>query len=108
MTEFMARQGDVLIARAKKKLDGLEPVARDNGRVVLAYGELTGHAHAITDSRATLFRDPKLASMFLHVSGDAPVALLHEEHTRIDIPPGEYEITHQVEYLPGEIRRVAD
>ncbi len=104
---FMVRQGDVLVVSASKIPDDLEPVAKDAGRVVLAYGELTGHAHAIIDDNAALFRDPKLGALFLRVSG-GPVALVHEEHTRIDIPPGDYKITHQVEYRPTEIVRVSD
>lgn len=102
------RQGDVLIIATGKKPANLETVPRDKGRVILAYGELTGHAHAIKDKRATLFRDPKLAAVFMEVTGDAPVMLEHEEHGTIEIPPGDYRIVHQREYTPEEIRRVAD
>ena len=102
------RQGDVLIIPVAKTPGDLEQIARDNGRVVLAYGEVTGHAHAIKDARAALFRDPKLAAVFMHVSGDAPVALEHEEHATIHLPPGDYEIRRQREYSPEEIRIVAD
>lgn len=102
------RQGDVLIVPVAKMPAKLEPVARDNGRVVLAYGEATGHAHAIKNERAALFRDPNLAAVFMHVSGDAPVALEHEEHGTILVPPGAYEIRRQREYSPEEIRIVAD
>lgn len=102
------RQGDVYIVRVEKRPQGLEPVAREAGRVILAHGELTGHAHAITSERAALFRDPKLAAIFMHVTGDEPVLLEHEEHTTIQIPPGDYQIIRQVEYSPEEIRQVAD
>jgi|SRR5215831_7924083 len=66
----MFRQGDVLIIPIAKLPAKLQKVPRENGRAVLA-----GHAHAITDQRAALFRDPKLAPIFMHVSGDSPVAL---------------------------------
>lgn len=102
------RQGDVLIVPVAAMPASLEPIARDAGRVVLAYGEVTGHAHAIKNERAALFRDPKLAAVFMHVSGDAPVALEHEEHATIQVPPGAYEIRRQREYSPEEIRVVAD
>lgn len=105
---FIARQGDVLVIGVKSIPKSVEPVARDNGRVILAYGEVTGHAHAIKDTRAALFRDPKLAAIFMHVSGDAPVALKHDEHSEIMIPPGSYRVTRQREYSPQEIRTVAD
>ncbi len=102
------RQGDVLIVAVESLPAKLDPVARDKGRVVLAYGEVTGHAHAIKAKGAALFRDPKLAAIFMLVSADGPVALEHEEHDTITLPPGNYEVRHQREYAPGEIRRVAD
>ena len=105
---FLARQGDVLIIGVAKLPEGLEPVKRESGRVVLAHGEVTGHAHAIKDKRAALFRDPKLAAIFMHVSGDATVALEHDEHDTITVPPGNYEIRRQREYSPEAIRNVAD
>ncbi len=104
----MYRQGDVLIIPVAKLPNGLEPVKRESGRVILAHGEVTGHAHAIKDKRAALFRDPKLAAIFMHVSGDAPVALEHDEHSTIEVPPGDYQVIRQREYSPEEIRNVAD
>jgi hypothetical protein len=41
------RQGDVLLIRVDSLPTGLREIPRDRGRVVLAYGETTGHAHAI-------------------------------------------------------------
>ena len=108
MSKQPYRQGDVLIVPVAKMPESLEPIARDRGRVVLAYGEVTGHAHAIADKRAALFRDPKLAAVFMHVSGDAAVALEHEEHGTVLVPPGNYQIVRQREYSPEEIRNVAD
>lgn len=105
---YIARQGDVLIVGVKSIPKNVEPVAREQGRVILAHGEATGHAHAIKDKRAALFRDPKLAAVFMHVSGDAPVALEHDEHSTISIPPGNFRIVRQVEYTPAEVRQVAD
>ena len=54
----MYRQGDVLIVPIKAFRRNW-PVGREAGRVVLAHGEVTGHAHAIKDQNAALFRDPK-------------------------------------------------
>lgn len=104
----MYRQGDVLVIPVASIPKVVEPVAREGGRVVLAHGEVTGHAHAIRDKRAALFRDPKLMAVFMHVSGDAPVALEHDEHDTITIPPGNYQVIRQVEYTPAAIRQVAD
>jgi hypothetical protein len=104
----MYRQGDVLIVPVKELPAKLEPVQREHGRIILAHGEVTGHAHAIKDQKAALFRDPKLAAIFMNVSADGPVALEHEEHGTISIPPGNYQIVRQREYHPEEIRRVED
>ena len=38
------RQGDVLLIRADVDLHGARHVPRDGDRLVLAYGEVTGHA----------------------------------------------------------------
>ena len=105
----MYRQGDVLVVPVEGIPKGVEPVPLNQGRIVLAHGEATGHAHAIRDDRATLFRDPHLAEVFLQVSGGAPVALEHEEHAAIALPPGIYRVVRQREYQPGMVpRHVAD
>jgi hypothetical protein len=105
----MYRQGDVLVVPVEGLPESVEPVPRDQGRAVLAHGEATGHAHAISDDRAALFRAPHLAAVFLQVSGEAPVALEHEEHAAIALPPGTYRIVRQREYQPGMVpRHVAD
>lgn len=41
------RQGDVPLVPCRKPSGSLQGKARDNGKVILAYGEVTGHAHAI-------------------------------------------------------------
>ena len=105
----MYRQGDVLIIPIKSiPKTPLKPVERENSRLVLAHGEATGHAHAIKDDRAALFRDVKLAAVFMHVSGTDTVLLEHDEHDTIAIPPGSYRVIRQREYSPEEIRNVAD
>lgn len=43
------RQGDVLLSPVKSLPAGCTEVPLDKGRIVLAYGEVTGHAHAIED-----------------------------------------------------------
>jgi len=104
----MYRQGDVLLLPIDDMPKRVAPVKRENGRVVLAHGEATGHAHAIKDARAALFREPGTSAVFMHVAGNASVALEHEEHNAIDVPPGTYRIIRQREYSPGAFRDVAD
>lgn len=99
----MSRQGDVLIIPIsdKKVSKSAKKLPRDNGRVVLAHGEVTGHAHAIGSTRATLFREDGTGSggrTILQVTGDAPVELQHEEHATISLTPGLFEIRRQQEF----------
>ena len=75
-------------------------------RVVLAYGEVTGHAHAIHDlDNVDVFVSAE-GAMYLQVK-DA-VDLRHEEHGTITLPAGNYERVIQREYSPEAIRRVKD
>jgi hypothetical protein len=85
----MLRQGDVYLISAAIP-DGTTTVARDNGRVILAYGEVTGHSHAIAAPEATLVRTVE-DERFLRIVGSA-VDLVHEEHATITVAPGEYRV----------------
>lgn len=70
------RHGDVFLNRIDAIPDGAKPVPSDNGRTILAYGEVTGHAHAFgAGSRVALFREDGsgsglLGGTFLRVEGD--------------------------------------
>lgn len=83
------RQGDVLLIPVASIPASASPVERDRGRVILAYGEVTGHAHAITAPEATLLSD--VDARFLRIVGSA-VDLGHEEHATITVAPGEYRV----------------
>ena len=70
---MMLRQGDVLLAQVDDLPSGMDEMApeRRAGRLehVLAHGEATGHAHAITASdEVALWRDRE-RRMFLVVEG---------------------------------------
>jgi hypothetical protein len=99
----MYRQGDVLVVAVERIPRWAKAVHRDRGRVVLAYGEATGHAHAIADSGASLLEHQ--ADQYLRVTADRGVSLTHEEHQTITLPPGDYRVVRQREYEP-EARRV--
>lgn len=106
MKKVVLRQGDVMLRRVPQRdLSEARKVPRDKGRIVLAYGEMTGHAHAIKALNVDLFE--AAGRTFLAIDGDV-VALEHEEHDTIEIPPGHYEIIKQREYAPDAIRTVAD
>ena len=109
MNTLTIRQGDVglaPLAAGSKLPDGLEPVARVGGRLILSQGSATGHAHAITTRTAKLFRDPTSGTVYLAAPDGA--LLDHEEHTAITLAPGNYEVIQQREYTPEAIRNVSD
>lgn len=102
------RQGDVLIRQVTKIPNGAK-AKKNKGRIVLAYGEVTGHAHAIAEPQAkeyTMEQAEGVVRRFLDVASGADVK--HEEHATIQLPPGFYEIIQQREYTPEAIRNVAD
>lgn len=103
-----SRQGDVFLVKVARLPKGAKDVT-PKGRIVLAFGEVTGHAHAIAEGETREFSYADAGNVvrrFLEVVGEAHVK--HEEHGVIPLPPGFYEIIGQREYSPQEIRRVAD
>lgn len=107
----MYRQGDVLIvpiAEPEVPPGVAEAPAepRDaRGRMVLALGEVTGHAHAVLGP-GRLVRERGSAGSLLHVPEGGRV--VHEEHAAIALPKGWYRVIRQREYVPGSVRIVAD
>jgi len=108
-TQKHYRQGDVLIERVASLPNGnLTKLDRENGRVILAHGEVTGHAHALAHEYCDLYAsDKEVGVTFLEIR-DAVAALKHDEHSTIPLEPGVYRVTQQREYSPEENRKVAD
>lgn len=118
-----ARQGDVLITRIDTLPPSAKPAKRDeHGRIVLAHGESSGHAHTIRDKDVMSFRmesaerDAGLSAEVDYVLvGGQGATLNHElvsgqmaEHEPIILAPGLYQIGAQREYAPEAIRRAVD
>ncbi len=107
--DLILRQGDVGLQRISTQPADLpadlKPVDLDGQRVILAYGEVTGHAHAIAETTKAKLWDAG-AERYLQVL--ETTALRHEEHAPINLEPGIYRVIQQREYSPEEIRRVAD
>ena len=101
LREAQYRQGDVLLIAVDAIPGRAVPVPRDQGEIVLAYGEVTGHRHAITEPRAELLAlpDQEIEHRFLRIVG-VQARLLHEEHDTITVPPGSYQVVRQREYVP--------
>lgn len=106
---FSVRQGDVLLVRVDEIPADARPVPAVDGRVILAFGEATGHHHSIRTG-ATLFRPddmPAGPGGWLSVA-DGGAVLEHQEHASVAIPPGLYRQAAQVEETPKATRIVAD
>lgn len=104
---------------------------REQGRIILAHGEVTGHHHEVVADRADCDDLPS-AEYFEEPSGRRvllvlrPCVLRHQEHGPIALDPdtptivrqgdvllkpigaGAWEVVRQREYAPEEIRNVAD
>lgn len=115
------RQGDVQLQLVKSLPEGCKEVPNDKGRIVLAYGEVTGHAHAIADHRPALrageIAEAAIARARLLVAPNGErflevkeaVTLRHEEHSPHTLNPGVYQLPRQVEYVaPDVVRAVED
>jgi hypothetical protein len=100
----MFRQGDVLLVpvRPERLPRDFRPLPRDaRGRLVLALGEATGHAHAVATPDAELLGGPAtLDERFLRIVTEA--RLTHEEHAAIVLPAGLYRVVRQREYVGWE------
>ena len=96
------RQGDVFI----ELTNALPPTPKrvETKRLVLAEGEVTGHAHVCDSPTAELYEDEGIK--YLVIREPAPV--VHEEHATVTLPPGIYTVEPQFEYTPEELKRVAD
>lgn len=120
---LVIRQGDVALVSVASLPAGCTAVPLDAGRIVLAYGEVTGHAHAIrieigpeaaaeiagaaiARAKARLWQAQD-GSRYLEVA--EPVSLTHEEHTAHTIHPGVYELPVQVSWdTEHGVRQVED
>ncbi|OGU50321.1 MAG: hypothetical protein A2199_13635 [Hydrogenophilales bacterium RIFOXYA1_FULL_63_33] len=102
------RQGDVLLAKVASLPNGVTDITPPD-RIVLAHGEVTGHAHTVKVQEGKTiparYFDLK-AERFLQVL--EKTALMHEEHSAVVLDRGVYKQAFQIEEKREEIRRVAD
>lgn len=108
------RQGDVLLRQVTRRIPSGQEV-HESGHVILAHGEVTGHAHEViaatphTDTDlppAQFFQEPD-GRRFLFVN--VACRLTHQEHGAIALAPGCYEVIRQREYVAPKLNRsVAD
>lgn len=133
LTPQPIRQGDVYLQPIAALPKGKAKEIREPGRVVLAHGEATGHAHAIYDvidgdrpnvglademteaAIAHAQKSSKATCRLVEIKGDqfleviAPaVELKHEEHSPHQVARAFYEVPIQVEFTAERVRRVED
>lgn len=119
----IVRQGDVTLVRVcetKVPAYATEAKRDGDGKVVVEYGESSGHGHRIADKEATGFRAETaemaaMAGLDVVLIGGAGATMKHEyadgrhaEHEPIALREGVWERAVQVEYDPEEERRIAD
>lgn len=114
MKQQIVRQGDVLVKRTRKQPSAAAKRVTDQGRTILAYGEVTGHCHEViappmpgVDNvpAQELFEEPD-GTRILVLKRDGE--LRHDEHGTIALGQGTYEVIRQREYAPEANRNVAD
>jgi hypothetical protein len=92
----IALHGDVIVIRGTNPEDFSSfPIVQDS---CIAYGESTGHMHKIFGEPGDfeLRENPKTKERHLKVV--RPVMLKHQEHSPIELPPGEYRTGIQQEW----------
>lgn len=99
---MLYQQGDVLIRLVDAIPEGL--TERKDG--ILAEGEATGHAHRILGDGVKLFESP-LGDVYMDVP--RRIEVVHEEHKKISLPPGKYQvkIVQEYDHFAEEFRRAA-
>lgn len=102
------RQGDVLLVPVESIPAKAKVKARDKGRVIIAYGEVTGHAHQIAnpDSVGAEILTVGESATFIRLTKKAQ--LVHEEHGTLEVLPGAWEYRPQREWQYGESIKVVD
>jgi len=102
----MYRQGDVLF----KKVAAVPKGGKRRASGHILEGEATGHIHRIAEADLDSADVLEIGEgqLYLSVSAEGGISIVHQEHHAITLPKGDYEVVRQREYSPEEIRNVAD
>jgi len=104
MKSKLIRQGDVLLEPVFFDIENYEEIPPTGERVILAYGESTGHSHSVYAKDAIMVKIGDKTFLIIKKQTN----LEHQEHASIFLPAGNYEVTIQREYSPEGIRNVQD
>jgi hypothetical protein len=101
---MLIQQGDVLFYKMKSLPKNLEEQKTN----IVQEGEATGHAHRLSGTNFQMFIQPETKKRYLRIVKATP--LTHEEHKKIDLPEGEYEIgiVREYDHWDEESRAVID
>ena len=109
MKRGQIRQGDVLL----EPVEGMTPPesAIVSPEVILALGEVTGHAHRLRGT--TVYEWSVGGERYVRVGGDRPGTIAHEDHDPIPaaivVPETTYRVIQQREWdLSQQWKRVLD
>jgi len=105
----MLRQGDILLIPMVAIYPPME--ARSAQELILAEGEITGHAHRLRGN--SILEWSVEGQRYIRVIGDEPGALSHEDHDPVPAavvaPEVTYRVVQQKEWdLKSEWRQVVD
>lgn len=95
--------GDVILIRVDDQ--EIPPAAKKKEKPVLAYGEVSGHSHAMTQGDCVLYEYND--ATYLKIQSEIGV-LQHEEHDGYELPSGTYEVRIQRSYKPEGWQKVVD
>lgn len=100
------QQGDVVLIKVDTVPEAAKPDDKFDG--ILQWGEVTGHKHKLTGKETDMFHFFDEGRRYLSVK--APMALKHEEHNAIEVPPGNYEvrIVRELDWFSDLERAVVD
>ena len=98
----MYRQGDVLLLPIRHPVSGTARPAQA-GRLILMYGEVTGHHHSVPVQSGVAVLDAPEGTTYLSIDALlGSVELTHQEHATISLPAGTYRIVRQREWTDAE------
>ena len=104
------RQGDVVLIEVDSIPEGaVEIQPTKENKIILAFGEVTGHHHRfedVTEDNPTV--KMWAVGMVKYIEVMTPIMLKHEEHKALNVLPGIYKLPMQVQYSPKELQRVLD
>lgn len=102
MIKKLARQGDILFIR----VDALPADLQKSKDLIVAHGEVTGHAHRVKMAAGVSLLEDAAGSKF--VEAETGWEITHDEHGPIQFEAGKWETRRQREYSPEAIRKVID